>query len=158
MINLNVFSSIIDNVGNYFTKRQEIKAKESEHENLLREKKLDSQLQVVETLATANVELAKQGISQTYDLDKIATQDMRESYKDEFIMLVVFVPVILAFIPNFQEPVLEGFNVISRMPEWYVTLVIGISVVTFGLRGLLKELMSRGLNNLNLFSKTKQRD
>lgn len=93
--------------------------------------------------ATALLEMAKQGQSQDYDLDKISMQNMAKSFKDELVLIVFLVPMILAFIPEYAQYALAGFKIIAQMPPWYVGIIIGMVVVIYGLRGLLKAYLQR---------------
>ena len=95
--------------------------------------------------ANARLEMAKQGQSQDYDLDRIATRNMQNSWKDELILIVFLTPVIMAFIPGMDEVVKSGFAAIEAMPEWYIGIVIGMVVVIYGMRGMLKAYLQRGL-------------
>ena len=91
-------------------------------------------------LAKANkaLEMAKQGQEQVYDLDRIAMENMNKSIKDEIVLAIFLIPVVLAFIPGFGKYVLSCFEAIQQMPNWYVALVIGMVVVIYGMRGLLR--------------------
>lgn len=98
--------------------------------------------------ANARLEMAKQGQSQDYDLDRIATRNMQNSWKDELILIVFLTPVVMAFIPGMDEVVKSGFSAIEAMPEWYIGIVIGMVVVIYGMRGLLKAYLQRGLGHI----------
>ena len=63
-------------------------------------------------------ELAKQGIQIEANWDTNAQQDMKTSWKDEYLTLLFSVPLILAFFPQTQEAVLKGFETLSKTPEW----------------------------------------
>lgn len=79
------------------------------------------------------------GQTQDYNLDKIAMDNMEKSYKDEFILFVFMVPMILAFIPEMAQYVHAGFGSIALMPDWYKWLLIGMIAVIYGMRGMLKQ-------------------
>lgn len=100
------------------------KAREREHE--LNLKKID--------VAT---ELAKQGQKIEADWDTNAQQDMKTSWKDEYLTILFSVPLVLAFIPQTQEAVLKGFETLGKTPEWYMMLLTGIVAGVFGLRWLV---------------------
>lgn len=63
-------------------------------------------------------------------------------------MIIFLTPVVLAFIPGMDTHVEAGFAAIERMPEWYVAIVIGMVVVIYGMRGLLKAWLARGFTPL----------
>lgn len=82
-------------------------------------------------------ELAKQGIQIEADWDARAQADMTTSWKDEYLLILFSVPLILAFFPYTQQGVLEGFKILDSTPEWYMFMVSGIVSAVFGLRWLL---------------------
>lgn len=91
------------------------------------------------------IELIKQGQQQDFDLDKLAMQNMNNSIKDEIVLIIFLTPVVLAFIPNMDQYVFNGFNAINQMPDWYIGIVIGMVVVIYGMRGLLKVWFNKGI-------------
>ena len=108
--------------------------------------KLDHQANVAK--ANAVLEMARQGQQQDYDLDKIAMQNMANSWKDELLLIIFLIPIVLAFIPGMDGTVNAGFAAIEKMPQWYIAIVVGMVVVIYGLRGLLKAYLQRGLGNI----------
>ncbi len=95
--------------------------------------------------AHAVLELAKKGQQMDYDLDKIAMQNMAKSWKDELVLIVFLTPMLMAFIPATAQYALAGFDIIAQMPHWYVAIIIGMVVVIYGLRGLLKAYLQKNL-------------
>lgn len=106
--------------------------------------KLDHEAKVA--TANATLEMAKQGQLIDADLDKASMEDMKTSWKDEFILIVFITPMILAFVPETAPYSLRGFEIVKQMPEWYVALIIGMVVVIYGMRGLLTKWMESKLN------------
>ena len=93
--------------------------------------------------ANALLEMAKQGQAQDFELDKLSMENMQKSFKDELVLIVFLVPMIMAFIPDYAEYALAGFETITKMPHWYVGIIIGMVVVIYGLRGLLKAYLTQ---------------
>ncbi len=108
--------------------------------------KLDHQANVAK--ANAMLEMARQGQQQDYDLDKIAMQNMANSWKDELLLIIFLIPIVLAFIPGMDGYVNAGFVAIEKMPKWYIAIVVGMVVVIYGLRGLLKAYLQRSFTPL----------
>lgn len=79
-------------------------------------------------------ELAKQGIQVEADWDARAQEDMKHSWKDEILMFIVFAPFIAVFFPETQQHVINGFNALDGVPDWYVWLMLGIAAGIYGLR------------------------
>ncbi len=98
-----------------------------------------------EKLAKAKTQLrmAEQGQQQDYDLDRIAMENMKNSWKDELVLVIFITPIVLAFIPSMQVHVKAGFDAIAEMPNWYMGIVVGMVVTIYGLRGLLKAYLNQ---------------
>ena len=88
-------------------------------------------------ISEAKIQMAKSGQSNSFDLDRIAMQNMEKSYKDEFILVMFSTPMIMSFFPKTSDYALRGFEVIERMPDWYQYTFIGMIVVIYGMRGML---------------------
>jgi len=101
----------------------------------------DSDIRVAKAMAVTK--MAQEGQLQNYDLDRLAMEQMEKSWKDEVILLIFISPMVMAFIPGFEQYALAGFNVIEKMPEWYRYIIIGMVVVIYGLRGLLEKIIER---------------
>ena len=95
--------------------------------------------------ANAALEMARQGQAQDFDLDRIATKNMQNSWKDELILIIFLAPIVLAFVPGMSSHVAAGFAAIERMPSWYIAIVVGMVVVIYGMRGLLRTYLQRGM-------------
>jgi len=72
------------------------------------------------------------------DLDKASVEDMKTSWKDEFILVIFIVPMMMAFHPYTANFALKGFEVIEQMPDWYMLLIVGMVITIYGMRGLVK--------------------
>lgn len=55
-------------------------------------------------------------------------------WKDEFVLLVLSLPLVSVFVPTLAPWVLTGFEVLATTPEWYRWLVVMIYAATFGIR------------------------
>ena len=108
------------------TLKVELDSKEKDRQHEINLKKID--------VAT---ELAKQGMQIEANWDTNAQQDMKTSWKDEYLTILFSLPLILAFFPQTQETVLKGFETLDKTPEWYMFLVMGIVAGVFGLRWLV---------------------
>lgn len=74
--------------------------------------------------------------------DEIALKNMEKSWKDELILVVFIVPLILAFFPEYQTTIRDGFIAIDAMPEWYKVILAGIIATIYGLRWLIQPIMT----------------
>jgi hypothetical protein len=74
-------------------------------------------------------------------MDVEAMKGMQFSWKDEYLLLLFSVPLILSFFPVTVPWVQAGFAVLSTLPDWYQWALTGMVAATFGLRtwkGLFK--------------------
>ena len=68
-------------------------------------------------------------------------------WKDEWVLIVLSIPMILVFIPWTQPFILTGFESLATTPLWYRTTVMTIYLATFGLR-LWRRDVNKGTNIL----------
>ena len=104
------------------------------------DKQLERQHELNLKKADAGIELAKQGIQIEANWDNIAQNNMQHTWKDEYLVIIFTIPLILAFIPEMQPYVKNGFEAIKTTPEWYRYGVMGIVMATFGLRWYMKSI------------------
>ena len=108
------------------------------------DKALDREHELNLKKVDVNMELAKQGMKIEADWDTNAQKQMEHSWKDEYLMLLFSIPLILAFIPEYQIYVVNGFKTLEKTPDWYMWLVVGIVSATFGLRWMFGKIQLRG--------------
>lgn len=93
----------------------------------------NAKLKLTEAEAKAKILLSKE--TSTADWERIMAQSTQNSLKDEFITVVVMIPVILCFVPGLEEVVKNGFDRLSELPEWYTWLVFTVCSAAIGIRG-----------------------
>jgi hypothetical protein len=93
---------------------------------------------VAEARATAEINRAQsaQDFEQAWDLE--GARQMAGSWKDEWYVILLSVPLILAFCGNWgNEIVFSGFNALDAMPLWYKAAV-GVAIgASFGYRKIV---------------------
>lgn len=62
----------------------------------------------------------------------------QSSWKDEWLVILFSVPLILAFIPGMEDVVAHGFQQLEQMPEWYQYSLGVIVAASFGVRSATK--------------------
>lgn len=67
-------------------------------------------------------------------MDVEAMKGMQFSWKDEYLLVLFSVPLILCFIPYSVPWVTAGFAVLQTLPIWYQWAITGMVAATFGLR------------------------
>jgi len=55
-------------------------------------------------------------------------------YKDEWVLMLVSIPMIMSFVPSMQAYVVEGFKALEGTPDWYRFLVMSIFFAIYGIR------------------------
>lgn len=87
----------------------------------------------------ARVRRLQQGEEQASSLDEVSIRE--RGYKDEFILLVVFIPLILSFIPDYAPYVEQGFAALQNIPEPYWYVVGAVVIDTLGMRAMVRYLL-----------------
>ena len=90
-------------------------------------------LKLVEAESKAKILLSKE--TSTADWERIMAENSAGSWKDEFFVIVLSIPLILCWIPGAEGWVDRGFEQLNKAPDWYFySLGIAISA-SFGVRG-----------------------
>ena len=55
-------------------------------------------------------------------------------WKDEYVLIVLSIPMVLSFIPYTVVYVEEGFVALNGTPSWYQLLLITVFFATYGIR------------------------
>lgn len=132
-----LLSTVVSGISTWFTHKQEISKVKVEAEKKMITAKANSEIAISE----AKIEMAKQGQVYNANLDLLAMQNMNKSWKDEYVLFLFSIPMILSFTP-WSEIALRGFEIIGKMPEWYRYTFIGMVVVIYGMRGMLNKVLT----------------
>ena len=68
--------------------------------------------------------------------EQSAIDQMKGSWKDEFVLLALMVPAICAFLPFMQPHIEPGFEILSTIPEYYTHLLYLACSVSLGVRAV----------------------
>lgn len=105
-------------------------------ESKLEETKAKSQVKVAKAVAEAEVH--KKVATGEIEWEQAMAKASGDSWKDEYLVVVLTVPAILVFVPGMEDIIQRGFNVLSTLPDWYQNaLMIAISA-SFGIKGFNK--------------------
>lgn len=116
-----ILGSILKPVGDYFTRRQELKAQDRQQQAAIQAATVERQ-----------VELIKQGL--TGDMQWEIEQIKNSGWKDEYVLVLLSIPMIGVFIPRVQDAILVGFKYLEQCPEWYRWLILVIFCAIYGIR------------------------
>ena len=90
-------------------------------------------LKLVEAEAKATI--MKSAATSEAEWEKLMAQGTQNSWKDEYLVLLFSIPLILAFVPGAEGIVDRGFEQLHKAPDWYFySLGIAISA-SFGVKG-----------------------
>tara|TARA_R110002153_G_C13079125_1_gene474154 strand:+ start:37 stop:420 length:384 start_codon:yes stop_codon:yes gene_type:complete len=92
-----------------------------------------AELKLTEAKAKAQILLSEK--TSVADWERIMAEGSKTSWKDEWFVIVLSIPLVLAFVPGTEGWVDKGFAQLSAAPDWYFySLGIAISA-SFGVRG-----------------------
>ena len=95
-----------------------------------------AELKLTEAKAKAQILLSEK--TSVADWERIMAEGAKSSWKDEWFVIVLSIPLVLAFVPGTDGWVDSGFEQLSKAPDWYFySLGIAISA-SFGVRGVQK--------------------
>lgn len=110
-------------VADYLKRKQEIAAEDRQQERALKRAEVERK-----------IELIKEGLHADMSWEAEFAKQAASSWKDEYTLLVVSVPLVLAFIPGMAQYVTAGFASFSQTPLWYQVMVQAIFYATYGIR------------------------
>ncbi len=118
---LGLLTGVPQAIADYFNKRQEIASAEK-----LRE------MEYQEAVHTRRIELIKQGLhaDASWEIEQIRAS----GWKDEWVLIILSIPLVLCFIPTLDTYVAAGFMALERTPTWYQFMVPMIFGACFGIR------------------------
>ena len=96
------------------------------------EKKAQSATKVAKAQAEAIVMQKKATGEIDWDLEAIKASN--NSWKDEWLVILFSIPMIMAFIPGLEGVVARGFEQLDMMPDWYQYSLGVIIAASFGIR------------------------
>lgn len=94
--------------------------------------------------AKADAEVQKRIATGDIDWEANMADATKDSWKDEFALVVLMLPSILVFIPSLTGYVKEGFEVLNTLPDWYQYLLFIAVSSSFGIKGADKLMNLRG--------------
>ena len=93
----------------------------------------EAKLKLTEAEAKAKILLSEK--TSVADWERIMAENSQSSWKDEFFVIVLSIPLILAFVPGAEGIVDRGFEQLQNAPDWYFySLGLAISA-SFGVKG-----------------------
>ena len=103
-------------------------------ENHQEKSKAKAQAEVAYKIAEAKV-FERKALSES-DWDLAAMRNSESSWKDEYLTIVLSIPLILCWIPGCEELVRVGFQNLEQVPDWYKAMFATVVAAAFGVRGI----------------------
>ena len=128
MILGSILSSVTSAVGGYL----ENKSKEAQAKSQLKQAEIQSKAKIEEEIVKGNADAMRLKA----EWENKAVDNLSNSWRDEFVTLVVLTPCILDFFPSLQHYVLQGFDILKTLPSWYVNLIYITVCAGLGLKGV----------------------
>ena len=63
-----------------------------------------------------------------------AANIQNSGWKDEWVLLLLSIPLILVFHPTTAPFVLDGFRILEQTPDWYRWLVVSVMAAIYGIK------------------------
>lgn len=82
----------------------------------------------------AQIDREVKALTHEADWDEVQASASASSWKDEWLTLLISIPLILAFIPSMSQYVQQGFDVLREVPDWYMYLVSVVFAASFGIK------------------------
>jgi hypothetical protein len=118
-----VLGGLVKPITDYYARKRELSAQE--HANALK---------LLEAQGERQAALMAQGLAADANWEMEFARQAASSWKDEYVLGVVTLPLILCFHPSYVSVVAAGFEAISATPVWYQTVVISLLLSTVGIR------------------------
>ena len=71
-----------------------------------------------------------QEMDNNWELEQIKNS----GWKDEFVLILLSIPMVLSFIPSTVGYVENGFAALSMTPDWYQWLILSVFAAIYGIR------------------------
>lgn len=112
---------VVKPVTDLLAKKAEIKGKAEERK-----------LELEQAIHERRVKLIEQGLhaDAAWEIEQIKNSGV----KDEWVLFLLSIPLVLVFIPATAPYVMQGFNILESTPGWYRFLVVTIFGAIYGIR------------------------
>lgn len=108
-------------VAEYMGERQRLKYE-------LKLKKMENKVAIEN--AKAAMEIKKLESDVNWELEQIRNS----GWKDEFVLIILSIPLVLVFVPSMADYILTGFAVLDKTPDWYTWLIFAVFTAIYGIR------------------------
>lgn len=76
--------------------------------------------------------------------DIAVAEQMESSWKDEWFVILLSIPAVLCFTGHWgASTVTDGFEALSKTPEWYQYAFLGAIIASFGLKSIIRPMLAK---------------
>lgn len=125
-----IIGGVLKPIGDWAGKREERKGLESQMKAQVLMK--DHELEMA--MKQRQIELVSQGLTADMNWEMEFAKQASSTWKDEYTLIVVSIPAVLAFIPSMSIYVAQGFEALAKTPLWYQMILCSIFLATYGIR------------------------
>ncbi len=125
-----VLSGLTAPIADYLKRRAELKVEQAKLDQEIKMKEHEQKLAVIDR----QTELLKTGLAADANWEMEFARQAASSWKDEYTLFVVSIPMVLSFIPSCSAYVKAGFEALAATPTWYQILLVSIFFATYGIR------------------------
>lgn len=100
----------------------------------LRSEERRQKAEYAEAVHQRKVELVKAGLTADMNWEMEFARQAETSWKDEYTLIVVSIPAVMAFVPGLDKYVGNGFKALMQTPTWYQLMLVTLFFATVGIR------------------------
>ena len=116
-----ILGAVTGPAAEYFKDRQKLRYD-------LKLKQLESKIKIEDARATRKMkELDSDTAWELKQLEK-------QGWKDDWVLILISIPLVLVFIPSMAPYIFQGFAILGTTPEWYRWLIMLIFTAIYGIR------------------------
>ncbi len=115
--------AVISPLATYLTRRAELKA--AAHQ---------AELAAVVAAGERAAKAISEGLAADASWELESLKAHASGWKDEFVLLVLSIPLVLCFFPATAPSILRGFEILDKTPTYFRLLVVSIFGAIYGIR------------------------
>lgn len=91
-------------------------------------------LQGRQKVQEAKIEREVKALTHEANWDAVQAEASKSSWKDEWLTILISIPLVLAFVPGMDGYLDKGFAILEKCPDWYQYLVGVVFAASFGIK------------------------
>ena len=122
---MSLFSSLLNSIGGKVVDAVSARSERKHNEKL-------RQLEIEYAKHQVKLEAISRGqeMDNAWELEQIKNS----GFKDEIVLFLLSIPLVLSFIPSTVGYVVAGFAALSQTPDWYQWLILSVFAAIYGIR------------------------